>query len=616
MTIVDTILVLFIVVSFVLIAYYFCILRPAPETIVPLFKRINPNWGCRHGKKPNFGNTVYVISPDDITSIFPANDVTSPAHPTAFQQLQRILLTQNSGEFFNEGHGEGIMVYFLPGQYSKLELRLGYYMEAKGLGANPGDVSFTDSVVYSTGVGNEFNQFSCDPACGNADNVFKRGIANLSLQVPGSFGTYNHGLLEGALEWAVSQQSPWRSLHIIGNLRLTTSGGSSAFQSSMFGGPDSIVTGQLQLNGQQQYCLRNAEVGSVNAGPSQRYTFLGCKTGQSALGPSTPVIREIPYLCIMENAWTIVVPTVVRNKSGAVQDYSEARGNCTLLSADTFYAVHPSDSITVVQQQLNDGQNLFILPGIHKWTTSLVIDSPNVIILGIGQPRIRGTSGLFHLTSKATNCTLASMIIEAGESDNNKTLLISDATTPGEDEWTVFFDVMFSIGGYTSQHVYLNDWVVKIGSSQTILDGIWCWGADHGVPGYGGAKEIYDSVQPSKGIQVNGGNCYFYGLCIEHMNDGPFFEVNGANCSVYGYMSELTYYLINNYTQPIIHIGKNASNFSLVGWNFYTFTMHTPMPATSCCVYDETGNAHLPNDSPGKINDNPCTKHVSCTTWP
>jgi hypothetical protein len=213
------------------------------------------------------------------------------------------------------------------------------------------------------------------------------------------------------------------------------------------------------------------------------------------------------------------------------------------------------------------------------------------------------------------------MIIEAAQSEINSTLFVSDATTPTKDQWTVVFDVMFCIGGFTKEHVYLPDWVVKIGGSQTIFDGIWCWGADHGVLGCCGQRAVYDGVRPSRGIQVNGQNCIFYGLCIEHMNEGPFFEVNGPNCSVYGYMSELTYYLEKQYSEPIIRIGQYASNFYLTGWNFYTFSMGpkggVTTPVVPCCVLVESDDARLPSDAPGKINVDPCSKQkVTCTQLP
>jgi len=79
--------------------------------------------------------------------------------------------------------------------------------------------------------------------------------------------------------------------------------------------------------------------------------------------------------------------------------------------------------------------------------------------------------------------------------------------------------------------------MVEINTSNTIIDDVWLWRADHQVDG----QVVKDSRNPVNiGLQVNGDDVTGYGLACEHTL-GNLLEWNGENGKSFFYQSEFPY---------------------------------------------------------------------------
>jgi hypothetical protein len=143
---------------------------------------------------------------------------------------------------------------FEPGTYN-VTVPVGFYTEVVGLGQNPSQTVITGGAIYANAAWNN----------GNATENFWRGVENITID-PSS----------GSTEWAVSQADPMRRVNIDGNLVLDddTSGNTTSNWSSGGFISDSVVTGQVNSGTQQQFIMRNDQLGSWT-GSNWNMVFLG-----------------------------------------------------------------------------------------------------------------------------------------------------------------------------------------------------------------------------------------------------------------------------------------------------------------------------------------------------
>src|SRR5580698_6407428 len=134
--------------------------------------------------KPDFGPNVQVFSPS-----MPAKDIQA--------QIDKVYAVQQRNEFGPERNA----LLFLPGGY-KIDVPIGFYTEAIGLGASPDDVRIAGDV-------------HAEPVHGtNATVTFWRTAEGFSVTPAG-----------GTMRWAVSQAAPFRRMHIRGDMVLHKNGG-------------------------------------------------------------------------------------------------------------------------------------------------------------------------------------------------------------------------------------------------------------------------------------------------------------------------------------------------------------------------------------------------------
>lgn len=179
---------------------------------------------ARHDEpEPDFGPNVFVYDPST-----PAAEIQST--------FDRLFARQERNEMGTDRYA----VLLKPGRYD-VDARLGYYTTVAGLGEHPDDVDIRGAVRV---VGQPDPN---SPAGISALTNFWRSVENLSV-TPTDWSN----------QWAVSQASPMRRVHVKGILWLEP--GNGGYSSGGFIA-DSKVDG-ITINGsQQQWLTRDSELG-------------------------------------------------------------------------------------------------------------------------------------------------------------------------------------------------------------------------------------------------------------------------------------------------------------------------------------------------------------------
>ena len=264
--------------------------------------------------------------------------------------IQADLNAISSQQVPNQFGPQRYAIFFEPGTYGStadpLVFQVGFYTEVAGLGAMP-------QATVVNGLILVFNQCVAG-SCLGLDN-FWRSLSNLTINVtiPSSPPAYAPPTGESAScnntaeFWAVSQAAPIRRV-IIDN---GTTGGKAASNGNLVlqdycgtgfvsGGyiADSEVTGAVDFYGQQQYVVRNSNIGSssnsvwnmvfsgVNGAPATDFGpsvapsawFQGIATPpQYTTLTASPVTEEEPFLYSGSGGYySVFVPAVQHNTIG------------------------------------------------------------------------------------------------------------------------------------------------------------------------------------------------------------------------------------------------------------------------------------------------------------
>ena len=230
-------------------------------------------------------------------------------------------------------------LFFEPGTYGSaaapLVFQVGYYTEVAGLGSMPQDTVIDGAIDV-------FNNL-CTPNttdC-NADDNFWRSMSNLTLNVdlpssppayaPPTLDPYGAGCDNSAELWGASQAAPIRRAIINGNLVVQDYCASKNYASGGFIA-DSEISGDFDSYGNQQYLVRNSEIGGANGcapdnGGLWNNVYAGVtgapaaafggQCDQNTVLASSPVTEESPFLYTSSGgADEVFVPAVQHNTSG------------------------------------------------------------------------------------------------------------------------------------------------------------------------------------------------------------------------------------------------------------------------------------------------------------
>jgi hypothetical protein len=458
---------------------------------------------------PNFGGSVLIFDP-------------TMSMATIQSQLSAVFSQQQNSQF-----GASRYAYFFkPGQYSNLDVNLGYYTQVIGLGQMPDDVVITGN-VHSVGV------LPND----NATTTFWRSCENLAV-IP--TGTATSPLeANNTMTWAVSQDTWLRRMHVKGSLNLADTN-NGAYSSGGFLA-DSEVDSKVSSKTQQQWLSRNDIWGSWS-GQNWNMVFVGVSNPPSGSWPgskftvitNTPLIREKPYLSLDGNTnFVVMVPNLATNSSGTTWASGPTPGVAIPISQ--FYLAQPGvDNAGTINAALNAGMNLILTPGIYYLTNSILVTQPDTIVLGLGYPTLIPTNrNPAMVISDVDGVKVAGIIFDAGTTASPSLLEVGTATSSVDHsaDPICLYDICSRVGGEFSGTTTN---CVTINANDVMGDNLWLWRADHGT-GVGWTQNASNS-----GLVVNGSSVTIYGLFVEHHEQYQTLW-NGNWGRVYFYQSELPY---------------------------------------------------------------------------
>jgi hypothetical protein len=415
---------------------------------------------------------------------------------------------------------------------------VGYYTEVAGLGIAPTDVTINGHVDV-------YNRCLTPTNCLALVN-FWRSLSNLTINVAGLSGCRGSGNF-----WAVSQAAPMRRVNVTGG-NLTLMDYCTAGPQYASGGfiADSR-TGFIINGSQQQFLVRDSGIGGwSNAVWNQVFAGVQGAPAQSFPNPpyttlpTTPVSREKPYLYVDGSGrYRVFVPATRTNSSGPTWQSAPTPGHSIPLS--DFFLAKPSDSVATINSQLARGKNLIFTPGVYDVDRSIVIRRSETVVLGLGVATLTAVRGAVPLrVDEGEGVDIAGIMIDAGPVNSPVLLQVGRPDGDRDDrraqnrrndtsELTVLHDVYFRIGGPHAGKATVS---LEVNSDNVLLDHIWAWRADHGVPGSVG----WDVNTADTGLVVNGDNVTATGLFVEHYQKYNVIW-NGENGKTIFFQNELPY---------------------------------------------------------------------------
>ena len=475
---------------------------------------------------PDLGPNVVVFDPS-----MPISEIQAKVDAVNAEQIDAEMGTQRYALLFKPG------VYGTDAQ--PLQMKVGYYTEVAGLGASPTDVTINGKIeVYNRCLEN-----------GGTSNClalvnFWRTLSNLSLRINGAG---QDGCRASANFWAVSQAVSMR--------RVDISGANLSLMDYCTAGPQYASGGYIAdsrtgfvINGsQQQWLTRNSEIGGWSNGVWNA-VFAGVEgapTDEAFPNPpyttldTTPLSREKPYLFLDEaGTYNVRVPSAQTDSRGVTWDEGMTPGRTVPLSQ--FFVAKPTDSVQVMNNQLARGMHLLLTPGVYDVAKSIAVKRANTVVLGLGHATLTAVGGSVPLTvADVPGVVIAGVSIDAGTVTSPALLRIgtkngnngvghSDPLNP-----TTLNDVYFRVGG---PHVGKAETSLEVNSDNVLIDHIWAWRADHGVPGSFG----WDVSTGRNGVVINGDDVTATGLFVEHYQEYNVIW-NGERGRTVFFQNELPY---------------------------------------------------------------------------
>jgi hypothetical protein len=537
------------------------------------------------------------LCPDAVTATFgPYVCVFTPSMSQA--DIQSDVNAIYAQQVDNEMGTTRYALLFEPGTYGSqndpLDIPVGYYTEVDGLGQDPSGVVINGGV---TAIGKNGS---------GALDTFWRSVSNLTIHVvPTADGCHT-----GNEMWAVSQAAPMRRVDVKDFTTFMPYCESPNFASGGFVA-DSRLEGGALNGSQQQFYVRNSDLGTGWSNYVWNQVFSGdiAAPAQDFGGGAayttlaqTPVSKEKPYLYIDgSGAWNVFVPSLQTNSVGPTWANGHTAGTSIPLSH--FFIASPSDSVSKINAALARGRSLLLTPGVYNVDSPIKVKRADTVVQGLGMATLTATNGNSVLsTADVRGIDLSGLIVDAGPV--NSPVLVQIGSKNGNNgvphdpasDPTTLQDVFFRIGG---PHVGKATVALEINSDYAILDDLWIWRADHGVPGSVG----WTVNTADTGLVVNGDHVTATGLFVEHFQKYNVIW-NGNSGEVIFFQNELPY---DPPTQAdyehdgvlgwaAFKVADNVQSFQGYGMGSYIFTNVNPSIHVS--------NAFEVPDTPGvQMND-------------
>jgi hypothetical protein len=537
--------------------------------------------------------------------------VFDPSMPQADVQARLDAIANQQVPLDSQFTSQRYAVLFKPGAYgtpdNPLIFQVGYYTEVAGLGALPSDTVINGAV----------NVFNGDVGGGNfnADDNFWRSLSNLKINVniPPNPPAYAPPITEPGTQycantgefWAVSQAAPMRRVIIddgsngngssVGNVIFQDYCGNQNYASGGFIA-DSSVSGDLNFYGNQQFMVRNDEIGGVNGCPNGLWNMVYSGTvgapapvftgqcQQNTVLSSSPVTKEKPFLYTDSHGrYQVFVPSVRKNSAGTSWSSGKQAGHA--VSLRSFFVATPSTSVWSINLALALGKNLLLTPGVYNLSQPIVVSRPNTVVLGLGFATLVPQHGNAALVALPNNgVTIAGLLVDAGPV--NSPVLMSVGTPVGarsHGDPDLLSDVFFRVGGAattkTSATVSL-----LVNADNAIIDDVWAWRADHG-------NAVGWTTNPADtGVVVTGDNVTAYGLAVEHYQKNEVIWSGQGGTNVF-FQNELPYDVpsqdvwnasAHQLGYPAFVVTPNVRSFDGYGMGSYVVFIQTP-----ATIYDD-----------------------------
>ena len=491
-----------------------------------------------------FGPNVLIMDP-------------SMSASTIQSQVDAVYASQKTNQFGSQRYA----IMFKPGTYN-VNVNVGYYTQILGLGQSPDATQIVGSIQADG---------SYDPNM-NVTNNFWRGAENIAVTPT-----------NGTDMWAVSQACPLRRVHVKGGLWLfdiNPNTGASGWASGGFMG-DTLVDGQVNSGGQQQWLSRNSQWSSWN-GSVWNMVFVGDVNAPATTFPNppnttvtqTPVVKEKPYLYIDSSGnYNVFVPSL----RSASQGVSWLNGNTpgTSIPISQFYVAQAStDTAATLNAALAAGKNLLLTPGVYSLNDTLRVTNPNTIVLGIGLATLLNTTQAPAMTvADVDGVEIAGILFDAGPGSPYQ-LQVGPAGSSANHAANpiLLSDLFFRVGGAAPGSTTES---LEINSNNVIGDDFWIWRADHGSS----SANVGWTVNPADhGLVVNGQNVTIYGLAVEHYQKEQTLW-NGNGGQVYFYQSEEPYDVPtqadwmdgSEYGYPSYKVADTVTSHLAMGLGVYCF---------------------------------------------
>jgi hypothetical protein len=488
-------------------------------------------------------------------------------------------------------------VLFEPGTYgsaaSPLVFQVGYYTQVAGLGALPSDTVVNGAIDVFNNLCTAGTQ-NC-----NADDNFWRSLSNLDLNVhlpatvpayaPPAIDAFGAGCDNTAEFWAASQAAPMRRVIINGSVVLQDYCANNNFASGGFLA-DSQVSGNLNFFGNQQYMVRNSSIGGAAGCPNGLWNMVysGVQgapapvfTGQcqqNTVLSSSPVTEEEPFLYTdASGKFNVFVPSVRTNSSGTAWSSGTEAGKSLPLSS--FFVANPGTPVAAIDLALLSGKNLILTPGVYNVSAPIVVSRPGTVVLGMGFATLVPQHGLAAMVVLPnTGVKVSGLVLDAGPV-NSPALLSVGTPLPAAGAATdpdTIQDVFFRIGGAetttTSATVSLLD-----NASNSIIDDVWAWRADHGN------NVGWTANKGATGVVVTGNNVTSYGLAVEHYQKSEVVWTGQGGTNVF-FQNELPYDVPSQSAwnespafsgYPAFQVGSGVKTFTGYGMGSYVVFINT-----------------------------------------
>jgi len=449
---------------------------------------------------------------------------------------------------------ERYAIFFEPGTYGSaadpLVFQVGYYTEVAGLGYMPQDTVIDGAIDVFNYLCSNGNT-DC-----NSDDNFWRSLSNLTLNVdlPSSPPDYVPPIQESggpscansAEMWSVSQAAPIRRAIINGSVVFQDYCASDDYASGGFIA-DSDITGDLDFYGNQQYMVRNSEIGGANGCPNGLWNMVysgvegapspvftgSCQ--QNTVLPTSPVTEEEPFLYTGSGGnLDVFVPAVQHNTAGPSWASGSEAG--TSIPFSRFFVASPSTPVPVIDAALALGKDLILTPGVYDLDQPILVSRPDTVVIGLGFATLVPQHGNAAMIVAAnTGVKLSGLIVDAGPVNSPVLLSVGvpgQAAGSSADPDTVQ-DVFFRVGGAETTPVSATVSLLD-NADNSIIDDVWAWRADHGND-VGWTQNKGDT-----GLVVTGGDVTAYGLAVEHYQKNEVIWSGQGGTDVF-FQNELPY---------------------------------------------------------------------------